>query len=119
MVYSYFKMLIISGFSSENKDTCWSYHEISPHWEYFNDACYHVVERSTALSWQEAEGSCTELANGAHLASIRDLQDAEFIHFMIVSKWAKPQADLYIGKGNPTFALATISTVMIYPTTKS
>ena len=50
------------------------------------------------LSWQEAENRCQRLAEGGHLTSIRNAQEAQFIHYMLTSTWAKPEANVYIGK---------------------
>ena len=68
-------------------------------WTYFKDHCYKVIHHRHLLSWTDAEHYCNE--KHAHLTSIRDREDMEFIHSLIISNLgssATPPIKVFIGK---------------------
>ncbi|XP_072017119.1 uncharacterized protein [Amphiura filiformis] len=67
-------------------------------WTYFKDNCYRVFDNNTLLSWTNAEDKCND--EGAHLTSIRDGEDMEFIHSLVVGSLgssATPPIKTFIG----------------------
>ncbi|XP_072020990.1 uncharacterized protein [Amphiura filiformis] len=68
-------------------------------WKFFKDNCYLVVTSSTVLRWNDAESQCVD--EGAHLVSIRDTEDMEFIYSLVVgglASSASPPFKVYIGE---------------------
>ena len=71
-------------------------------WTYYKDHCYRIFNSDDAINWIDAEYSCNEEGDGdGHLASIRDDQDMEFIHSLIVRSLgssATPPIKAFIGE---------------------
>ncbi|XP_072043070.1 uncharacterized protein [Amphiura filiformis] len=67
-------------------------------WSYFKGSCYVVVDNANTLSWFNAEEMCQE--EGAHLVSIRDEQDMDFVHSLIINSLqdhVTPPLNIFIG----------------------
>ena len=48
------------------------------------------------MTWFEAEENCMQ--SNAHLVSIHDVDEAEFIQYMMTSNWTQSSSKTYIGK---------------------
>ena len=75
-------------------------------WTAFKGNCYHVSSSNISLNWLEAEEQC--LSEDAHLVSIRDSDDMEFIHSIIVDQLESlvvPPIKTYIGKKTGHFVI--------------
>ena len=67
-------------------------------WTDFKGNCYRVMERPAFISWIEAEDRCR--LEDAHLVSIRDEEDMDFVHSLIIRSLTKgdtPPLNIYIG----------------------
>ena len=74
-------------------------HLCPENWKHFNDNCYIVKDNVNFLSWYDAEERC--LNEDAHLVSIRDKEDMDFIHSLIIKslkEHATPPLNVFIGK---------------------
>ena len=58
--------------------------------------CYRFFRRNTTLRWTSAENSCRE--PGGHLVSIRDKEDMDFIHSLIIDNGPSRASKIYIGE---------------------
>ena len=71
----------------------------SNNWTLYENNCYQLFSSGEALNWMSAEERCLE--SDGHLVSIRNSDDMEFIHSLIVGNLgrfvAKPLRT-YIGK---------------------
>ncbi len=68
-------------------------------WSYFRGNCYIVVDNIDPLSWFDAEELCRQ--QDSNLVSIRDEQDMDFIHSLIITSFkddASPPLHVFIGK---------------------
>ena len=86
-------MCYVCLFFSDSKYSC------SNNWTLHENNCYRLFSSEEALNWMSAEERCFE--SDAHLVSIRNSDDMEFIHSLIVGDLgrfvAKPLRT-YIGK---------------------
>uniref|UniRef100_A0A1W7RK10 C-type lectin 5 n=1 Tax=Agkistrodon contortrix contortrix TaxID=8713 RepID=A0A1W7RK10_AGKCO len=48
-----------------------------PDWSFFDQSCYQVFNQ--LKTWEEAERSCMQEAEGAHLASIQSLEESAYV----------------------------------------
>ena len=59
--------------------------------------CYRFFRGNTTLRWTSAEKSC-EHEHGGHLVSIRDKEDMDFIHSLIIDNGPSRASKIYIGE---------------------
>ena len=67
-------------------------------WTLFKDNCYSLASSKNAINWIAAEDRCKE--EDAHLVSIRDSEDMEFIHSLVVGslgRYINQPLKIYIG----------------------
>ena len=64
--------------------------------------CYKFFRQDTLMRWTAAEESCAS-KYGGHLVSIRDIDDMNFIHSLIVRNGPARSSKIHIGKYKFTF----------------
>ncbi|XP_022097833.1 uncharacterized protein LOC110983144 isoform X2 [Acanthaster planci] len=67
----------------------------SEEWDLYDANCYKFFNLTENLRWTDAQITCQEAQ--ANLVSIRDINEVNFIHGMLTSKWFSPQFNTYIG----------------------
>ena len=65
-------------------------------WIDFQNSCYSFYNTSANLHWRAAERYCNDL--GAHLVSIRNISEVNFIQRMLVTDWFTTEPSTYIGR---------------------
>ncbi|XP_071950772.1 uncharacterized protein [Antedon mediterranea] len=75
-------------------------------WQKYSTYCYTFEEESYYVTWTEAEEICSD--KGAHLVSIKDGDEMDFIHSMLTTNWITDNYITYIGlshRQSSTFAV--------------
>ena len=65
-------------------------------WSHYIDACYLHRNKSSGLTWVEAEKDCVDL--GGHLVSIQSRQELQYVHYMLNTKWKSSEENVFIGE---------------------
>ena len=74
-------------------------HTCPESWSYFKGHCYNIIKSDDMIRWVDAEYRCENL--GAHLVSIRDYEDMEFLHSLLIEsldEGSQPPYSVFIGK---------------------
>ncbi|XP_033635439.1 uncharacterized protein LOC117296560 [Asterias rubens] len=64
-------------------------------WSSYNGHCYTFREANQSIRWTDAQRLCT--IEGAHLVSINDFAEMNFIHRLMTSEWLTNTSSTYIG----------------------
>ena len=63
----------------------------------WKDTCYKFIRQDRPLRWTAAEENCINDYSG-HLVSIRDVEDMNFVHSLILENGSSRSSNIYIGK---------------------
>ena len=66
-------------------------------WSQYSGNCYQfrTSDSGDYIRWTDAERSCT--TEGAHLVSILDVDEMQFLHYKLVTDWLTEENKTYIG----------------------
>nr|XP_054753960.1 uncharacterized protein LOC129259723 [Lytechinus pictus] len=64
-------------------------------WEMYSNSCYAFRQTQTGVRWTDANRMCQE--EGAHLVSIGDIEEMQFVHVLLTSIWFAENLRTFIG----------------------
>ncbi|XP_022083821.1 uncharacterized protein LOC110975554 [Acanthaster planci] len=67
-------------------------------WFYYNKHCYRFAKEKSSIRWDDASSICED--QQATLVSIKDRDEADYIHFMLTTVWTTESQNTYIGLTN-------------------
>ncbi|XP_072021908.1 LOW QUALITY PROTEIN: uncharacterized protein [Amphiura filiformis] len=64
-------------------------------WSYYKNNCYKLKTTSRNIRWTKAERLCDN--DDAHLVSVLDTNEMNFLHYMLVNVWHTEENETYLG----------------------
>ncbi|XP_041461945.1 uncharacterized protein LOC121413255 isoform X2 [Lytechinus variegatus] len=64
-------------------------------WEMYSNSCYAFRQTQTGVRWTDANRMCQD--EGAHLVSIGDIEEMQFVHVLLTSIWFAENLRTFIG----------------------
>lgn len=69
----------------------------------YSGSCYAFRQTQTGVRWTDAHRMCQE--EGAHLVSIGNIEEMQFVHVLLTSKWFAEGLRTFIGQFSYSFVV--------------